>query len=214
MNCKLIGSLFQALEISLDINESFYAERSAMIYMDSGIDQQVEMAGKGIVGALSTTLSGESLFLMKYTNRSSKVQKLLISGRSGSLKHIKISQGHTLIIRKGDYVGSNNKVQVDLSLSLNKFLVGAGLGFQKVTGDSTVFFDCVDSLIERELRSGEEIIVDESHIKAMLDIEDSQISAQRNTNIVRNLISGEGFLLTRIVGPGRVFFSSIPAQIK
>ena len=214
MNCKLIGSLFQALEITLEPHESFYAERNAMIYMDSSIDQEIEMGGSGIMGALSNTLSGESLFLLKYTNRGSTAQKLLVSGRSGSLKHIKITQGHTLIIRKGDYVGSNNKVQVDLSLSLNKFLVGAGLGFQKISGDSTVFFDCVDSLIERELKPGEELVVDENHIKAMFDISDSQISAQRNTNIVRNLLSGEGFLLTRIVGPGRIFFSPIPAQIK
>ena len=115
-----------------------------------------------------------------------------------------------MILRRGDYVASNNRVQIDINFSINKFLTGAGFTYQKVTGDSTVFFDCIDSLIERDLGVGEEIVVDENHIKALYDIDDSKISVQRNTNIVRNLVSGEGYLMTRITGPGKVFLSSVP----
>ena len=102
-------------------------------------------------------------------------------------------------------------MNIDINISINKFLTGSGFAFQKVTGDSTVFFDCVDSLITRDLGPGEEIIVDESHIKALLGIDDSRISVQRNTNIIKNLVSGEGWLLTRITGPGKVFLSSVPS---
>lgn len=179
--------------------------------MDSGIEQDVQMNGSGLMGVLSTKLSGESLFLVKYTNMSNSAQKLTLSGHSGSLKHIKITPGQILIIRRGDYVGSNNKVNVDINFSINKFLTGSGFAFQKVTGDSTVFFDCVDSLISRDLAPGEEIIVDENHIKALLGIDDSRISIQRNTNIIKNIVSGEGWLLTRITGPGKVFLSSVPS---
>ena len=142
---------------------------------------------------------------------SNSPQKLTLSGHSGSLKHIKITPGQILILRRGDYVGSNNKVNVDINFSINKFLTGSGFAFQKVTGDSTVFFDCVDSLITRDLAPGEEIVVDENHIKALLGIDDSRISIQRNSNIIKNLVSGEGWLLTRITGPGKVFLSSVPS---
>ena len=138
---------------------------------------------------------------------------MTISGQTGSLKHIKITPGQILILRRGDYVGSNNRVNIDINFSINKFFTGSGFAFQKVTGDSTIFFDCVDSLITRDLMPGEEIIVDENHIKALLGIDDSRISIQRNTNILRNLVSGEGWLLTRITGPGKVFLSSIPSYI-
>ena len=57
------------------------------------------------------------------------------------------------------------------------------------------------------------IIVDENHIKALLGIDDSRISVQRNTNILKNLVSGEGWLLTRITGPGKVFLSSVPSYM-
>ena len=214
MDCKLIGNVYQALEVTLAPQESFFAERGAMIYMDSGIDREVSFNGSGLLGMLSSTLSGESILILKYTNIAHVPQKLTIAGKSGSLKHIKITRGQTLILRPGDYVGSNNKVDIDVNFSINKFLLGSGIQFQKVTGDSTVFFDCLDSPICRELSAGEEIIVDENHIKALLGIDDSRISVQRNTNIIKNLVSGEGWLMTRITGPGRVFLSSVPSYAK
>ncbi len=211
MNCKLIGNVYQALEVTLESNESFYSERSSMIYMDSGIEQEITSSSNGIMGALSSVLSGESLFLVKYTNRDRMPRKLVMSGRSGSLKYLKITTGQNLILKRGDYVASNNKVNIDISLSINKFLSGIGLSFQRITGESTVFFDSIDTLIERDLQPGEEITVDENHVKALLGINDNQISIQRNTNIMRNLVSGEGFLMTRIVGPGKVFLSTLPS---
>lgn len=211
MNCKLIGNVYQALEVTLESNESFYSERSAMIYMDSGIEQEITSSSNGIMGTLSSVLSGESLFIVRYTNRDRIPRKLVMSGRSGSLKYLKISVGQNLILKRGDYVASNNKVNIDISLSINKFLTGIGLSFQRITGDSTVFFDSIDTLIERDLQPGEEITVDENHVKALLGINDNQISIQRNTNIMRNLVSGEGLLMTRIVGPGKVFLSTLPS---
>lgn len=211
MDCKLIGNVYQSLEVTMNPGEAFYAERGSMIYMDSGIEQDVQMSGSRLMGVLSSKLSGESLFIIKYTNNTSTQKKLTLSGHSGSLKHIKITTGQTLILRRGDYVGSNNKVNVDINFSVNKFLTGTGFTFQKITGDSTVFFDCVDSLISRDLMPGEEIIVDENHIKALLGIDDSRITIQRNTNIIKNLVSGEGWLMTRIMGPGKVFLSSVPS---
>lgn len=148
MNCKLIGNVYQALEVTLESNESFYSERSSMIYMDSGIEQEVTSSSNGIMGALSSVLSGESLFLVKYTNRDRMPRKLVMSGRSGSLKYLKITAGQNLILKRGDYVASNNKVNIDISLSINKFLSGIGLSFQRITGESTVFFDSIDTLIE------------------------------------------------------------------
>lgn len=210
MNCKLIGNIFQALEVELNTNEFFYAERGSLVYLENGIEQEVQMSGSGLASVISSKLSGESLFLIKYHNKANSSKKLVITGKQGSVKHIKVTPGHSLILRRGDYVGSNNKVQIDINFSINKFLTGSGFTYQKVTGDSTVFFDCVDTLIEKNLSPGEEIIVDEDHLKALYDINDSQISVQRDTNIVRNILSGEGFLMTRIVGPGKVFLSSVP----
>lgn len=78
MNCKLIGNVYQALEVTLESNESFYSERSAMIYMDSGIEQEITSSSNGIMGTLSSVLSGESLFIVRYTNRDRIPRKLVM----------------------------------------------------------------------------------------------------------------------------------------
>jgi len=68
MNCKLIGNIFQALEVELNTNESFYAERGSLVYLENGIEQEVQMLSSGLASVISSKLSGESLFLIKYQN--------------------------------------------------------------------------------------------------------------------------------------------------
>ena len=60
MNCKLIGNIFQALEVELNTNESFYAERGSLVYLENGIEQEVQMSGSGLASVISRKLSGES----------------------------------------------------------------------------------------------------------------------------------------------------------
>lgn len=144
--------------------------------MEDGIEQEVQMSGSGLANVISSKLSGESLFLIKYQNEANSAKKLVVTGKQGSVKHIKVTPGHSLILRRGDYVCSNNKVQIDIELSVNKFLTGSGFIYKKVTGDSTVFFDSVGTLIEKNQSPGGEIVVDEDHLKALYDINDSQIS--------------------------------------
>lgn len=209
MNCKLIGNVYQSLEVTLEPREEFFAEKGALVYMDAAIQRQSITNGNGIMGMLSSKLSGESLFLVKYTNPTHMPLRLVVSGSSGSLSYFKVSPGVPAILRRGDYVASTRQVTLDLNLSINKFFTGAGLAYQKVSGDATVFFDAIDKLIVRDLAPGEEIVVDEDHVKAMIGISDAQITAARS-NIFKNLMSGEGFLMTTVRGPGKVLLSSMP----
>ena len=98
MNCKLIGNVFQALEATLNQGECFYAERGALIYMDSGIDQEVLMTGNGLASVISSKLSRESFLLIKYQNITNVPNKIVVSGRTGSLKYINIIPNHSLIL--------------------------------------------------------------------------------------------------------------------
>ena len=77
MNCKLIGNIFQALEVELNTNESFYAERGSLVYLENGIEQEVQMSGSGLASVISSKLSGESLFLIKYQNKANSAKKLV-----------------------------------------------------------------------------------------------------------------------------------------
>ena len=67
MECKLKGYDFKALEIILEPGETCYAERGALIYLESGIDKSVEF-GKTAGSIIQSKLSGEALFLVKFNN--------------------------------------------------------------------------------------------------------------------------------------------------
>lgn len=210
MEYKLTGDFYQCLEMTLQQDECVFAKRGALVCMDSGIRQTVVMNGPSIWDVVSAKLSGESFFLIKYTNTRDQPQNLILSGRQGAIYPFQLTPGHTLIVRRNDYISSSRQVAIDLHLSCNKMLKGTEPTFQKLQGDAVVFFSYLGNLVKRELQSGEEIIVDEDCIKALYDIGDSQINWQKHGSIFRNMIAGEGLFLTRITGPGTIYLSSEP----
>ena len=95
MNVKLIGNFIQHLEVELLSDEDFYAQKGALIYLEKGIEKEAQMngGGTGALGALGnligSKLSGESIFLMHYSNRAQSPKKIVFGGSFG-LHPIKI----------------------------------------------------------------------------------------------------------------------------
>ena len=69
MNCKIVGYEFKTLEVSLSPGESFYAERGSIVYVEEGLQRDVEFnnsnsnngIGSVLGGVLKSALSGESI---------------------------------------------------------------------------------------------------------------------------------------------------------
>lgn len=202
MNCKLVGSFVQRLEVTLSPGEEFYAEKGSLIYYEAGIEKEVSFNGSGLGRIIGAKISGESLFILRLFNNSPYQRKIVIGSHCGLLP-IKI-QGETLICNKGVYVASNNKVDVNTKLSIKGLTGGMGLFLQKITGNSTVFLDTVDSPIQLQLNQGESIEVDENHIIALRNFNEHQLSSNWSLG---NLLGGEGLSMLRITGPGQVYLS-------
>lgn len=84
MNCKLVGEFVQHLLITLNPTETFYAEKNALIYLESGIDKEMCFNGRSIGGLIGAKLSGENFFLVRFTNTSDQPKQMAI-GRSDFL---------------------------------------------------------------------------------------------------------------------------------
>ncbi|MCH5345795.1 MAG: AIM24 family protein [Muribaculaceae bacterium] len=205
MNCKIIGSFVQRLEVTLSPGEEFYAEKGSLIYFESGIEKEISLNGMGLGRLIGAKISGESLFILRLFNNSPYPRKLVIGSQCGLLP-IKI-QGETLICNRGVYVASNNKVNVSTKLSIKGLTGGMGVFLQKISGNSTVFLDTIDTPIQIPLNPGESIEVDENHIIALRNIYESQLSSNWSLG---NLIGGEGLSMLRITGPGEVYLSPGP----
>ncbi len=205
MECKLKGYEFKALEVKLEHGETFYAERGALVYLESGIEKTMEW-GKSAGNIIQSRLSGESYFIIKFQNISSTTKKLAVAGRVGLLP-IKLSS-QTVICKRGAYVASTNKVDLNLKISIQSLVGGAGL-LQRITGTGTVFLDSFGMPLELDLGYNDSIEVDENNLIAMVGIEESQINASWS---VGNLVHGEGLSLLQVHGPGKVYIN--PANIK
>lgn len=200
MECKLKGYDFKALEVTLEPGESFYAERGALIYLESGIDKSAEF-GKTAGKIIQSKLSGESLFLIRFSNTSNIKRKLMLAGKVGILP-IKIT-GQRVMCRRGAYVASTEKMNLGLKISFSSLLGGAGL-MQRIEGDGTVFLDCYGMPVELDLVSNETIEVDENNLLALVGMNENQINASWS---VGNIFHGEGLSLLRITGPGKVYIN-------
>ncbi|RHA83303.1 AIM24 family protein [Segatella copri] len=214
MNCKIVGYEYKTLEVTLVPGESFYAERGSIVYVDEALQRDVEFNGSGsgngglgslLGGVLKSALSGESILIIRFYNSTNTERKMVLSGSCCALVPIRL-QGENLICRRGHYVASTNKINLNLNISLQGLLGGVGL-FQKIDGNATVFLDSLGSPIEKILGNGETIEIDENHIVAFKGFSPSQIQAGWS---VGNVLRGEGLSLMKVTGPGKVYLSPLP----
>ncbi len=213
MNCKIVGYEFKTLEVTLAPGETFYAERGSIVYVDEALQRDVEFnngnnsrgLGSIIGGVVKSALSGESILIIRFYNPTNTEKKMVLSGSCCSLVPIKL-QSENLICRRGHYVASTSKVQLNINLNLQGILGGIGF-FQKVEGNATIFLDSNGSAIEKSLANGEIIEVDENHIVALIGFQTSQIQAGWSFG---NVLRGEGLSLMKLIGPGIVLLSPLP----
>lgn len=212
MNCKIVGYEYKTLEVSLNPGEIFYAERGSIVWVDEALQRVIEFNGSkpggglsGILGGMvKSALSGESIIIIKFYNPTNSLHKMVLSGSCCSLVPIRL-QGEILICRRGHYVGSTDKVSLNLNFNIQGLLGGIGL-FQKIEGRATVFLDSSGSPIEKHLVNGETIEADENNIVALQGFQAQQIQAGWSFD---NILRGEGLSLMRLIGPGTVFFSPL-----
>lgn len=212
MNCKIVGYEYKTLEVSLNPGETFYAERGSIVWVDEALHRDIEFngskSGSGLSsilgGMVKSALSGESIIIIKFYNPTNSIHKMVLSGGCCSLIPIRL-QGEFLICRRGHYVGSTDKISLNLNFNIQGLLGGIGL-FQKIEGRATVFLDSLGSPIEKRLENGEAIEADENNIVALQGFQPQQIQAGWSFG---NMLRGEGLSLMRLTGPGTVFFSPL-----
>lgn len=202
MKCKLIGSFVKHLEVELSQGEEFYSERKSLVYSDDAIDCSTELIGNGFGRLLGAKIAGESLLLFRYRNISPRPAKLVVSAGSGML-HFKLV-GQDLICRRGSYVASTSKVDIDTKFSISGMMGGMSMFLQRIRGNATVFLGCVGDPVVVDLQPGQTIRIDENHFLAVEGIPESRIAARWS---VQNLLGGEGFSMLHVTGPGKVYLN-------
>ena len=219
---KIYGDDMQFVEVELDPNEATVAEAGGMMYMDDGIEmetvfgdgsqQQTGFMG-ALMGAGKRLLTGESLFMTVFHNRSSQKKKVAFGAPyPGKIIAIHLSEiGGELIAQKDSFLAAAKGVSIGIAFQ-RKLGVGlfGGEGFimQRLQGDGWAFVHAGGTLHERTLAPGELIRVDTGCIVALQPSVNYEI--EYVGKIKSALFGGEGLFFATLRGPGRIWLQSLP----
>ena len=171
---QIFGSEMQYVEIELDPSEAAVAEAGGMMYMENGVEMETifgdgSQQKSGFMGALmgagKRLLTGESLFMTIFMNRSAGKKKVAFSSPyPGKIIPLDLSElGGRMICQKDAFLCAAKGVSVGIAFQ-KKLGVGlfGGEGFimQKLEGDGLAFVHAGGTLSEKNLAPGEMIRVD------------------------------------------------------
>ena len=210
MKYEIHGTVMQTVDCWLDAGQGVYTESGGMCWMSSNIDMKTGAKG-GLLKGLGRMMSGESFFLTTYECNEGKGLVTFASEFPGKILPFELAEGQEIICQKDAFMAAEPTVQ--LAMHFRKKL-GAGLfggeGFilQKLTGPGTAFLEIDGELTEYDLKEGQTLKVDQSHLAAMDPTVNFDITRVKGFKNI--FFSGEGLFLATVTGPGKVWLQSMP----
>jgi uncharacterized protein (TIGR00266 family) len=220
---KIFGDDMQFVEVELDPNEATVAEAGGMMYMDDGVEMETifgdgsKQQGSGLMGALlgagKRLLTGESLFMTVFMNRSTQKRRVAFGAPyPGKIIAIHLAEiGGELIAQKDSFLAAAKGVSIGIAfqrrLGVGLF-GGEGFIMQRLQGDGWAFVHAGGTLHERTLAAGEMIRVDTGCIVGFQPSVGYEIEFVGK--IKSALFGGEGLFFATLRGPGKVWLQSLP----
>ncbi len=219
---EIKGHEMQFVEIELDPGESAIAEAGAMMFKDASVHMDTIFGDgskpeTGILGKIASAgkrvLTGESLFMTVFTHQGhNKARVAFAAPYPGSILAFHLGDfGGQLITQKDAFLCAAKGVSIGLHFQrriMTGLFGGEGFIMQKLDGDGYAFVHCGGTIVERDLKPGEELHVDTGCIAAMMPSVEFDIV--RAGSVKSMIFGGEGVFFAKLRGPGRVWMQSLP----
>lgn len=219
---RIWGDDMQYVEIDLDPGEAAVAEAGGMMYMEDGVEMET-VFGDGsqkqsgflgaVMGAGKRLLTGESLFMTIFLNRSTQKRKVAFGAPyPGKILPLHLAElGGELIAQKDSFLAAAKGISLGIAfqrrLGVGLF-GGEGFIMQRLQGDGWAFVHAGGALLERTLAADEVLRIDTGCIVALQPSVSYDI--QYVGKIKSALFGGEGLFFATLRGPGRVWLQSLP----
>ena len=120
---KLVGDDMQAVFVALDPGETVQAEAGSMMFMENGIEMSTDMKG-GVMGGIKRMVSGESFFLVTFTNNGSGKQRVAFAAPyPGKIIPMNLTETGNMICQRDAYLCSAYGIEITLAFTRR---LGAG----------------------------------------------------------------------------------------
>ena len=208
MQYEIRGGNFPVVICQLADGEAMRTEGGSMVWMTPNMEMRTE--GGGLGGMFSKALAGERMFQNIYTAHGAG---MITFGSSfpGKIIPIELSPGKDWILQKKSFIAA--EMGVELTMHFNK-KIGAGLfggeGFimQRLSGNGTAFIEIDGDLVQYQLASGQQMVVDTGNVAAFETT--VQMDIQQVAGLKNKLLGGEGLFNTILTGPGVVWLQTMP----
>lgn len=209
MRYEIKGGNFPVVVCNLENGEQMITEKGSMVWMSPNM--QMETHGGGLGRMFSKAFSGESMFQNTYTAKGGPGMIAFGSSFPGQIKAVAIAPGQEMILQKSAFLAAESGV--NLSVYFNKklgsgFFGGEGFIMQRLSGQGMAFVEIDGELVEYELKSGQQIIVDTGNVAGFT--QDVQMDIRQIPGVKNMLLGGEGLFNTVLTGPGRVWLQTMP----
>ncbi len=210
MRYTIEGETLPVVICQLETGESMITERGSMAWMSPNMKMETSSNG-GIGKVFGRMFSGEGLFQNIYTAQGGPGLISFASSFPGSVKAFEISPGQEMILQKSGFLAAESGV--NLSVHFHKKLAsglfgGEGFILQKLSGKGIAFAEFDGHVVEYELGSGQQMVIDSGHLAAMTA--SCQMDIQMISGVKNVLFGGEGLFNTVITGPGHIWLQTMP----
>ena len=210
MRYQIQGDNMPVVVCALEDGESVVCEAGAMSWMSPNMQMETKAKG-GVGGFFGRALSGESGFQNVYTARGGGGLIAFTSSYVGNILAVEITPDKPVIIQKRAFLASTPEVNMEVFFQKKigtALFGGEGFIMQKLSGSGTVFLELDGSVINYDLKAGEQMLISTGHL-AMMDATVS-MDVQQVKGAKNILFGGESLFNTVVTGPGVVTVQSMP----
>jgi uncharacterized protein (TIGR00266 family) len=209
-----VGSVDPFLHVSLKKGESIYAERGAMVSMDTTLELKGEARG-GVLASLARRLTaGESFYQQSVAATGGDGEALFSPNLPGEIMVLACG-ARQFRLNDGAFLAAETTVEITSKRQgIGQALFGGtgGLFVMETAGVGAIAISGFGSLFAMEVKPGRDTIVDNSHVVAwdaslVYNISKSTAQSGFIGGLLNASKSGEG-LVNRFSGSGQVIVAS------
>ncbi|MCR4951432.1 MAG: TIGR00266 family protein [Solobacterium sp.] len=209
MKYEIKGEPLPVVICAVENGETVVCEAGAMSWMTPNMS--METSGGGMGKLFGRAFAGESMFQNRYTAQGGNGIIAFAASFPGSIRALEITPDKPVIVQKRGFLASEETVEMSVAFQKKMgsgFFGGEGFVMQKLSGHGTAFVEIDGSVLEYELKAGQQLIVSTGHL-AMMDASVS-IDVQQIRGVKNVLFGGESLFNTVLTGPGRVVLQTMP----
>ena len=199
---------YAMVEVSLANGEEIQTKPGVMMTRSGGVEVQSDVGGDaGVMGTVKRAVSDErSLVDNTYVATADDEEVTIVPEHPGDVIAVNVAEQGELRVQSGSLLAWEPLVERSTELNNISNMFSSGeLTVLGLSGQGVAFFSAFGSMVEREVRDGDPLIVDEDHLVAWTP--SLSMDRRKDGSLKSTILGGEGFV-TEFQGNGRVWLQT------